>query len=627
MAIETGAPAAQTEGPPHRRARQRPEQLVERVQELTAELERVADPAARASGREPAGGGDRALRRGARADLRRGRRGGRGGRGAAASGFSRRRRRRQPDADPRPLPGRRSSSGWSRRWTAFGPYMESHGGNVELLGVAEGIARIGLRAAARAARPRPRRWSWRSSRRSTRPRPTSRASWSRAPCRTRTTLLGAGRDRAAGRPGRAGQARGRALAGSTSAGVDGARRGRADARRAERRRPGRRPGRGRPARLPRRLRRLRPGALRRLARRGRRSPARPASAASSCRGPGARSTTSGCCSSRCRCCKASAASGSRLPHERERVEAAPEGGAAGQDQGARAGRAGRRPAQARARPEHGRRTARSLGTPTPADEPGRAGRGGLRPVRQADRPPTTATCCTSIERRIICTCESCLAMRAGDRELRPTGTRIVWLDDFDLPDEIWASFWIPIGLAFFIDSTRDRRLDGALPEPRRRDRVGARARHLGAAADAEPGADGTLEADVEALIVNRMTEPHEHVIAPIDECYRLVGMIKVELGGDLRRRRPGAGDRGVLRRDAREGAGGRMSGAPTPGADRRRSADLDAEPEPCAVQPDAPDARVRGARRRARRARRRPDAGLPGQGQRPSRAGPSTRSP
>ena len=35
-----------------------------------------------------------------------------------------------------------------------------------------------------------------------------------------------------------------------------------------------------------------------------------------------------------------------------------------------------------------------------------------------------------------------------------------------------------------------------------------------------------LEPDSEALIVNRMSEPHQHAIAPIDECYRLVGMIK-----------------------------------------------------------------------------------------------------
>ncbi|CAN5444073.1 DUF5947 family protein [soil metagenome] len=134
------------------------------------------------------------------------------------------------------------------------------------------------------------------------------------------------------------------------------------------------------------------------------------------------------------------------------------------------------------------------------------------------------------ERRIICTCESCLAMRAGDRELRPTGTRFVWLEDFDLPDEDWATFSIPIGLAFFMHSTVTKKLTALYPSP-------------AGATESELELDtwvrltkmnpilGTMEADIEALIVNRMTTPHEHVIAPIDECYRLVGMIKMSWEG------------------------------------------------------------------------------------------------
>ncbi len=40
-----------------------------------------------------------------------------------------------------------------------------------------------------------------------------------------------------------------------------------------------------------------------------------------------------------------------------------------------------------------------------------------------------------------------------------------------------------------------------------------------------------LEADAEALIVNRIAEPPQYAIAPIDECYRLVGLIKVDWEG------------------------------------------------------------------------------------------------
>ena len=145
------------------------------------------------------------------------------------------------------------------------------------------------------------------------------------------------------------------------------------------------------------------------------------------------------------------------------------------------GRAGRRACAGCARP--GAATG-----PPPARPASARGRGALRPLRQAARPPTTATCSTSSSGSILCACESCLALRCGDPELRPTGTRTVWLDDFELSDEIWAAFGIPIGLAFFIDSSASGRDRGPLPEPGRGDRVRARARRLARAADRQPGA-------------------------------------------------------------------------------------------------------------------------------------------
>ena len=42
---------------------------------------------------------------------------------------------------------------------------------------------------------------------------------------------------------------------------------------------------------------------------------------------------------------------------------------------------------------------------------------------------------------------------------------------------------------------------------------------------------------MEALIVNRLGGVRQHAIVPIDECYRLVGLVRVELGGDFRRGR------------------------------------------------------------------------------------------
>ena len=135
-----------------------------------------------------------------------------------------------------------------------------------------------------------------------------------------------------------------------------------------------------------------------------------------------------------------------------------------------------------------------------------------------------------VDRRILCTCEACLAMRGGDPELRPTGTRTLWLDDFTLSDETWASFGVPIGLAFFIDSTASGTVVALYPSP-----AGATESELEIETWRDLRAQNPvlmgLEADAEALIVNRTADPPEHAIAPIDECYRLVGLIKVNWEG------------------------------------------------------------------------------------------------
>ena len=40
-----------------------------------------------------------------------------------------------------------------------------------------------------------------------------------------------------------------------------------------------------------------------------------------------------------------------------------------------------------------------------------------------------------------------------------------------------------------------------------------------------------MEADVETLLVNRVGKPAEYYIVPIDECYRLVGLIRMHWRG------------------------------------------------------------------------------------------------
>jgi hypothetical protein len=134
------------------------------------------------------------------------------------------------------------------------------------------------------------------------------------------------------------------------------------------------------------------------------------------------------------------------------------------------------------------------------------------------------------DRRILCACEPCVAMRSGDGPYRPTGSRLVWLEGFELSEELWASLRIPIGLAFFMRSSSARRVVGLYPSP-----AGATECELELSAwedlcAANPALE-SLDEDVEGLIVNRIRQPNQFAIAPIDECYRLVGAIKASWEG------------------------------------------------------------------------------------------------
>jgi hypothetical protein len=134
------------------------------------------------------------------------------------------------------------------------------------------------------------------------------------------------------------------------------------------------------------------------------------------------------------------------------------------------------------------------------------------------------------ERRIVCSCEACWAMRSGEGDYRPTGNRTLWLPGLDVPDDLWASFQIPIGLAFFMESTVTACVVALYPSP-------------GGATESELHFDSwtrmrslnpvldNLEPDIEGLIANRLADPPMYVIAPIDRCYALTGTIKAHWEG------------------------------------------------------------------------------------------------
>jgi hypothetical protein len=130
-------------------------------------------------------------------------------------------------------------------------------------------------------------------------------------------------------------------------------------------------------------------------------------------------------------------------------------------------------------------------------------------------------------RQLLCACEPCSILFDGRQngKFRRVPRRIQSLANFRLSDEQWASLYLPIGLAFFFQSTPARRVVAMYPSP-----AGATESLLTLEPWKELAVENPildeLEPDVEALLVNRVAETKVYFRVPIDECYKLVGLIR-----------------------------------------------------------------------------------------------------
>jgi hypothetical protein len=104
------------------------------------------------------------------------------------------------------------------------------------------------------------------------------------------------------------------------------------------------------------------------------------------------------------------------------------------------------------------------------------------------------------------------------------------LSDFRITDEQWDRLQTPISLAFFLHSSTAGRVAAYYPSP-----AGATASDLPPDAwreliDANPSLDN-FAPDVEALLVNRVSQARDYFRVPIDVCYELVGLIRARWRG------------------------------------------------------------------------------------------------
>ena len=136
------------------------------------------------------------------------------------------------------------------------------------------------------------------------------------------------------------------------------------------------------------------------------------------------------------------------------------------------------------------------------------------------------------KRQILCSCYGCAVLfcgQAGAHYLR-IPRRICSLSDFQMADLQWESLMIPINLAFFYRDTAADRVMAMYPSP-----AGAIESLLTLESWTEIAAEHPalqkMEPDVETFLVNRVGASAEYYIAPIDECYRLVGLIRMHWRG------------------------------------------------------------------------------------------------
>ena len=131
--------------------------------------------------------------------------------------------------------------------------------------------------------------------------------------------------------------------------------------------------------------------------------------------------------------------------------------------------------------------------------------------------------------KLMCACRPCALLfesaQAGDGRYRTVPDRRLYIEDFDLDDARWASLRIPVEMAFFFHSSPVERVMAFYPSP-----MGATESllELEAWQDIERANPVVteIEPDVEALLVNRAMGARGHWVAPIDDCYDLVGLIR-----------------------------------------------------------------------------------------------------
>jgi len=137
-------------------------------------------------------------------------------------------------------------------------------------------------------------------------------------------------------------------------------------------------------------------------------------------------------------------------------------------------------------------------------------------------------------REIRCVCRACSilfdkeAASLGKHRLIPD--RHLYLEHFQMSDAQWESLHIPVGMAFLFFSTTAGQVVAFYPSP-----MGPTEASVTLSAWQELEANNPvlqgMEHDVEAFLVNRARGARQYFLVPLDECYHLIGLIRLHWKG------------------------------------------------------------------------------------------------
>jgi len=140
-------------------------------------------------------------------------------------------------------------------------------------------------------------------------------------------------------------------------------------------------------------------------------------------------------------------------------------------------------------------------------------------------------------RRLICACAACAILFEGQSgtKYRRVPRQVFFLRDFQLTDAQWDGLMVPIEMAFFFKSSPQEKIIALYPSP---------AGPTESLLSLDTWDDivqmnpilSEMQPDVTALLVNRVghvrgAAPAEYYLVPIDECYKLVGLIRAHWRG------------------------------------------------------------------------------------------------